>query len=229
MSDFTKFVGMALKIAPFFLGSSKQDNNVNVNLSAKDAALISVKKKMGSVTVCIGTRDTGKTEMAYRLAEFFERPTYAVSPQQTPPNWISHIKLEDIVSQVPPRSTLLMDDLPSYMSSADYQEHMTQVVNRIIPMVRHERQPPDFPVGEVHLIFITQSAAAADRYILDCDLALLKPLGLLMGSIERPQIAKIYRELVDPCFQDKPDEFIQSHAYIISRQFRGLIKVNRVK
>lgn len=231
MSDLAKIIGVASKLLPLFLGGNpvRGEPRADVTVTAKDAALMSLKSKMGSVVVNIGTRDTGKTELAYRLAEFLERPVFAVSPQQQPPGWITRIKLEDIVTLVPPRSTLLFDDVPAYLSNRDYLENSSQIIEKIVPMVRHERQPPDFPVGEVHLIFNTQSAAQADKYILDCDMAFLKPLGLLMDGIERPHIGKIYRELVNPCFDNKDDDFIHKHAFMLSRQYKGLIRFKQAR
>jgi hypothetical protein len=75
-------------------------------------------------------------------------------------------------------------------------------------MVRHERHPPEYPIGEIQLIFCSQSAAQADKYILDCDLAFFKPLGLLYHDLERPAIKRIYRDWVDPVFQGKDDFWI---------------------
>jgi hypothetical protein len=114
------------------------------------------------------------------------------------------------------------------MSNRDYQESFARSVERIIPMVRHEPHPPDYPIGEVHLIFSSQSSAQADKYILDCDMAFLKPLGLLMGEIERPKIAKIYRDKVDPEFENKDEAFIRKHAYMLSRTYKGLIGFKKV-
>jgi len=219
----------ALKLAPFLLGHRPQSQKPTMTLDTKDVALLTVKQKPGSVTVIFGSRDTGKTELAYRLAEFFGRPTFAVSPQQKPPSWIEWIKeINDIFTRVPRGSTLLMDDLPAYFSNKDYQESFARAVERVIPMVRHEPQPPEYPIGEVHLIFSSQSSAQADRYILDCDLALLKPLGLLMGEIERPSIAKIYKTLVNPCFEGRDEMFIKQHAFMLSRTYKGLITFKKV-
>ena len=219
---------VALKLAPYFLGQRPpQAQQSRTLLTDKDVALLNLKKKAGSVIVLLGSRDTGKTQLAYRLAEFLERPTYAVSPQQKPPDWITWVKLNEIEEKVKSRSTLIMDDLPAYMSNRDYSEQMVQVIEKMIPMVRHEAIPPEFPIGEIHLIFSSQSSAQADRYILDCDAAFLKPLGLLMGDIERPNIAKIYRMVVNEEFEGKDDAWIQKHAYMLSRGFKGLIEVSK--
>ena len=226
--DTVQIFKMALKLAPLFLNHGQaQTKRPPLTLTEKDVALLGLRNKVGSVTVLLGSRDTGKTELAYRLAEFFDRPTYAVSPQQKPPSWITWVKMNEIEERVLPMSTLIMDDLPAYMSNRDYHEELVKTIERIIPMVRHKRIPPDFPVGEVHLVFCSQSSAQADRYILDCDAAFLKPLGLLMGDIERPNIAKLYRTLVDPEFAGHDDVWIQKHAYMLSRTFRGIIDVKK--
>jgi len=196
-------------------------------LSDKDEALLSLRKKLGSVTLVFGSRDTGKTELCYRFMEFLGRPCYAVSPQQRPPPWIKRLKLEDIFKEVPPCSTLFLDDLPAYMSNKDYNDALARAVEKVIPMVRHAPAPPEFPIGRCHLIFASQSAAQADKYILDCDLAFLKPLGLLTPDMERPNVRRIYEKLVDPIFEGKSERWTQRHAFMLSRQYKGLIDIKR--
>jgi len=218
-----------LKLAPILLGHpiGQSQQASSTILSDKDVALINLRQKLGAVIVVLGSRDTGKTELCYRLMEFLGKPAYAVSPQQKPPHWITSVKLEDVFDVVEPDSTLLLDDLPSYMSNRDYQDALVKTVEKAIPMVRHAPNPPDYPLGRIHMIFSSQSAAQADRYVLDCDVAFLKPLGLLMGDIERPHIGKLYRTFVDPEFDGRDDWFIKEHAYMISRTFRGLIEVKK--
>ncbi len=186
-------------------------------LSARNSALASVKAKEGSVTVSIGGRDSGKTTLAYRLAEYFGRPTYAVTPEQAPPSWVKRLQPDEILDMLAPNSTLICDDLPAWASNRDYNETFVRELERMIPMVRHEKK--------VHLIFCTQSAAQADKYILDCDLAFFKPLGLLMGGQERPSVDKIYKEKVNQYFQGKDDMFVKKHAYMLSRSYEGLISI----
>src|SRR3990167_11396082 len=118
-----------------------------MSYDGKDQALLAVKKKAGSITTIIGTRETGKSELAYRLAEFYDRQTFAVSPQQRPPRWIKRINLDQILTDIPEHVTLICDDLPAYASNRDYNDSLVRTLEHIIPMVRHERQPPDFPVG----------------------------------------------------------------------------------
>lgn len=187
----------------------------------RDEALITCKNEKGSVTVILGTRTTGKSELAYRVAEFFGRPTYAVSPEQKPPYPIERILLSQIDS-VPKWSTVICDDLPAYASNRDYNTELAITLERIVPMVRHERC--------LHLIFVSQSAAQADKYILDCNLAFLKPLGLLMDDVERPYIKKIYREKVTPLFRGRSLMWTRQHAYMMSLipSWEGLIFIKPV-
>jgi len=194
----------------------------NGSLSAKDYELLTLKKKLGAVVDIIGARGSGKSELAYRLAQFIDKPTFAISPEQKPhPQFIKQIKLEEVDEMVPPGSTVIYDDIPAYMSSRDYSDVLVKQLEKDIPMCRHDKAR--------HIIFVTQSAAQADKYILDSDAVFLKPLGLLMDGIERPHVARIYKELVNPAFEGHTDKFIMTHAFMLSRSFKGLIYVKMVK
>lgn len=189
-------------------------------LSAKDYELLTLKKKLGAIVIILGTRGTGKSNLAYRLAQFIGKPIYAITPEEAPPSWVRRVTLENFQELVPPSSTLVLDDLPVYMGSHDYHDALVQAVEKIIPMVRHERQ--------WHVIFSSQSSVIADKHILDCDLAFMKPLGLLIGAEERPSIARLYRNYVDPAFAGRSERFILSHAFMMSRTYQGLISINKV-
>ncbi len=182
----------------------------------RDAALREVFRKDGSVTVWIGTRETGKTIGSQRQAEATGRPIYSISPEQRPPNWIIPVKLTDL-STIPSRVTVIMEDLPSFMSNRDYNNSFIQEIEKIIPLVRHEKK--------WHLIFNTQSSAQADKYILDCDLAFFKPQGMLMEDVERSGIQKIYRHYVNPFFEHRSEQYIRRHAVMKSRTYVGGIAI----
>jgi hypothetical protein len=184
--------------------------------SLRTDALEEVKRKDGSVSLDIGTRETGKTVLAHRLAEYYGRPTYSVSPEEKPPSWITPIKLKDL-DDLPTWITVILDDLPAYMSNRDYENQLVQSVERIVPMVRHKRK--------WHLIFNTQSSAQADKYILDCELAFFKPLGVLMDDAERPAIRRIYKNIVTPFFEGRTEHFIRTHAFMKSRTYCGGIAI----
>ena len=220
----TNIVSIALNLLSMYLGANQQKQAMqgqsSAQIAVKDSELLALKKKDGAVTVLLGTRGTGKSELAYRLAEFIDKSVYAVSPEQEPPIWIERIAIEDIFEKVKPGSTLIMDDLPAYASNRDYNNKVVQTLERLIPLVRHEKK--------LHLIFCSQSAAQADKYILDCDCAFFKPLGLLFDDLERPNIRKIYRSLVEPEFEGRSDWWIVRHAYMLSRRHKGIIEFSRV-
>lgn len=216
-------VALGIKLLLYYMSQKQQtiqqDGPVAVDVSAKDRSLLTFKNKLGAVAVLLGTRGTGKTELAYRLAEFVDKPTFAVSPEQAPhPNFIRRIEIGEIET-VPSDSTLICDDLPVYASNRDYSDSLVRALEKLIPMVRHERR--------MHLIFCSQSSAQADKYILDCDIAFFKPLGLLYDDLERPNIRRIYRDLVDPCFAGKSEEWIVRHAYMLAREFKGIVEVRK--
>jgi len=210
--------------------SSENPQGAAVGLNA-------LKKKTGANIVLLGSRGVGKTELSYSLARFLGRPTFAVSPQQTPPSWITLLKLHEVFTKLPRMSTLIMDDLPAYASNRDYREELIQSLEKLIPMIRHEPHPPEQPVGEIDIIFCSQSAAQADKYILDCDMALFKPLGLLAADYERPNIKRIYRDYVDPYFAQATtggndpanvDEWVHHHAWLRCREYNGGIYFDKV-
>jgi len=218
-----ELINLASKWGPQLWGTvgNPRGNIAPVNdgeIGDKDVALITIRQKLGAVVVSLGTRDTGKTTLGYRIAEFIGKPTYAITPEQRPPRWVKRMNLADI-DLIPSDSTVVLDDLPVVASNRDYNNALVNHLERIIPMVRHERR--------WHLIFNSQSAAQADRYILDCDLAFMKPLGLLMKDVERPGIRKWYRDYVDPAFDGQSELWIKQHAFMLSRQYKGIIKINK--
>lgn len=168
------------------------------------------------------------TTLSYVVAKMLGRPTYAISPQQTPPPWITPITLSQIWTKLPSRCTLILDDMPAYASNRDYTNELVKNLERLVPMVRHEPHPPEWPVGEIQLIFSSQSAAQADKYMLDCDCVFFKPLGLLYEDYERQNIKRIYRDYVNAYFNEKSHDWILHHAWMRTPEYNGGIYYNRV-
>ncbi len=205
-----------LKLAPYFLGYKPQPQKPRTVLNEKDVALISLRQKDGAVILILGKRESGKTILSHRLAEFLDRPTYCVSPNQHPPEGIKEIKLEDIDS-VPPNSTLILDDIPLYLSSRDYNEALARNVERLIPVVRHKK---------IMLIFISQTSGFADRWTMDADAVFIKQVSLLYQDIERPAVKKLMDRAL-PYFKDKSDEWIKRHTYLITDSWEGILEVKK--
>ena len=180
-------------------------------------AVLKLKQKDGAVVLILGRRESGKSVLAYRLAQIVGRTTYAVSPEQKPPEWVHELKLEEISELPPPESTLIMDDLPVYMSSHSYQDAGVRVVEQIIPVVRHRRK--------LLLIFSSQAASLSDRYVMDADLIFLKKPNLLYADLERPAVAKFYKSIM-PIFNQMNDAQAKRHAYLLSSDWKGLVSIN---
>jgi hypothetical protein len=211
--------------------TSKGDSNGDGPNPVRDNALLRIKAKKGAVILNLGSREQGKTVLSYCLAKFMGRPTYAISPQEVPPKWITPVTLADIFGKnciVPPGSTLICDDLPAWASNRDYHDPLVKRFEKSIPMVRHEPHPPEFPLGEVLLIINTQSSAQGDKYVSDCDMAFFKPLGLLYEGYERPNIKRIYKDYVNAYFNEKTPDWTLHHAWMRCAEYNGGIFYNKV-
>ena len=208
-------LGLAFRLAPLFLKRQPQPQQ---EPSGKDRALLNLKNKEGAVILILGKRESGKTVLAYRLAEFLERPTYVVSPNQKPLPWMIETKLEDI-GEIPPKSTLLLDDIPVYMSSRDYNEALVRNVEKVIPIARHRG---------IILIFISQTSGYADRWVMDTDAVFLKQSSILYADIERPAVKKLM-DRAAPYFANQTEIWQKKHSYLVTDSWEGLISVSMVK
>lgn len=177
-----------------------------------------LKQKQGAIVTILGARETGKTILSHRIAEVVGRPTYCVSPEQQPPGWIREIKLEEITEKPPPYSTLIMEDATVYASQKDYKDAYIQALERLIPVVRHKRK--------LIILFNSQSSGLIDKFLLDADLVFFKPLNPLYGDIERPMVARMYKDLV-PIFNKMTEAQQMRHAYCINRFWSGLITIQK--
>lgn len=175
-----------------------------------------LRRKDGSVTIIIGRRESGKTVLGYRLAELLGRPVYAVSPEQKPPTGVTRIDIEELDTEPPPNSTLFLDDIPVYASQRDYGVAAVRVLEKLIPVVRHDRK--------LHIISATQSSGLSDKFILDADMVLLKPANLLFGDLERPAVSRFYRE-VQPLFDEMSEYAQKRYVYVLTQGWRGMVRV----
>ena len=209
---------ISLAVNLLFAGK-EQSNPVNtIPEIGEIQPILRLRQKEGAVLLLLGRRESGKTTLAYRLAQVIGRPTYAVSPEEKPPQWVKEMKLEELDILPPPFSTLVLDDVPVYASSRDYQSELVRNIERIIPVCRHTRK--------LILIFCSQSSSLSDRYILDADIIMFKQLSLLVQDLERPAVNKLYKN-VEPVFSQMSETQIKKHCYVFCHSWQGLAKVNR--
>ena len=185
---------------------------------ADSPVITMLKRKAGAVVVVLGRRESGKTVVAYRLAEGMGRKVYAVSPEQCPPPGVTELKMEQLEAEPPPFSTLVLDDLPVYASSHDYGDAFVKNLERMIPVVRHKRK--------LILIFCTQLASLADKYALDADVVIFKPPSLLYQDLERISVKK-WQDSLAPIWEGKSDMWVKKHCFILSHSWKGLVSVDK--
>lgn len=179
-------------------------------------ALLKLKAKAGGVVVIIGSRGSGKTVLAWRLAQFLNRKTYGVSPNQKMPDWVEEVAFEDI-ADLPRKSTLILDDIPMYASSRDYHLAAVRAMEKTIPVCRHKG---------IMIIFITQTSGFADRWVLDADAVFLKKPSILYAEIERPAVKKWVDKAV-VAFKGMNEAQAKRHAYLITDEYAGIISVRK--
>ncbi len=177
-----------------------------------------IAQRDGAVISILGRPLCGKTFAAYRLAEIFNRPTYAISPQQTPPYGVKRLTLDQIDNEPPPFSTLIADDILGYMSSRDYADAFVKAMDTISQTARHERK--------VMLIFCMQVSGLADKYCLTGDIVILKAPSLMYADLERPAV-KRFHDRAAHYWQGKPEEWLQKHCYVLSHEWEGLAWVEK--
>lgn len=217
--DITKITAMFQPLEPPVVEESGPISGKRT-LTQKDLALIALKKKEGAVLINVGRRGSGKTTVSYRLAEFIQKPTYGVFPEERDhPKFIRQIEIVDI-EKLPSGITLILDDLPVIAGNRDYNDPFVRAMEKVVPMVRHEKK--------MHLILNTQTCAQADKYFLDVDAAFLKPPSIFYEDVERPAIKKIYRDFVVPFFADKGEEFARRWCLMVSQDYKGPLEIAKV-
>ena len=182
--------------------------------------ILQLRQKEGAVVVVLGRRGSGKTILCQRLAEIIGRPVYAISPEETPPKWVTELQPAQLEELPPPWSTLYLDDIPSYMSSRDYYDIFVRQVEKMIPMVRHKRK--------LIMIFAAQLASQADKYVLDADVVILKAPSILYADVERPAVKRLQDRAMQH-WKGRTDRWLQRHCYVVSHLGEGLVRVDLPK
>ena len=180
------------KLLERFQGNQQPEYDVDSYATGDEgSALDTLLSKSGAVSVIIGRRGLGKTSLALRIAEARAKPVFIVSPNARVPSWVNKIGFGNInENTVPGGSTLILDDVATYMSNRDYSDSIVKETERMIPMVRHW----DNEKG-LFLIVCTQNAGIVNKHVLDTDALFIKQLSILYEDVERAGVQKFISEL----------------------------------
>lgn len=221
MSRTNPLIALGIKLlAPQLLKGDREANSDSLPEIGTCPPLMSVRKKTGAIIMVLGRRESGKTVATYRMMESLGRPMFAVSVAAKVPSAVGSLKFEDLEFAPPPFSALFLDDLPVLMGSRDYNDPYVQQVEKMIPVVRHERK--------LTIFFASQLASLSDKYALDADMVVFKPPSLLYADIERPFVKKWF-DKIGPMWEGKSEGWIQRHAFVMGHTWQGLVRIEKPK
>ena len=172
--------------------------------------------KKDSVIIVIGRRGSGKTSLSLRLAEWFGRPCYAVGIGQEALGNRGRALEPGELGMLPPESVLIIDDAGLFFGTRDYASDASQNLHDLLATVRHK---------QLVIIANTVNTAMIDRYLLDSDLLLIKPVSALHREAERRHVQKLL-DKATTAINSLPESMKQRFVYAYSDvyDFEGLIE-----
>ena len=206
----------------------------------------------GGLVFVTGLRKTGKTALAARLCELWDRRTYAwgISQEKLPDHWR---ELRVPIDQTPTRAKrrtvvdpddsddLNDDDNELDSRPRDWLENaLPQRSSLIVDDAGIVLDSASSGGGAVkafkHLVQIirhlnincvvnVQYAASVTKYALDADAIFLKPPPMLFEAIERPEMLPFIAEAA-PLWAALSDAEKKSHAWVISSEYRGPVHIS---
>lgn len=208
----------------------------------------------GGLIFVLGLRKTGKTALAARLCELWDRRTYAwgISQDKLPEGWRELRVPTDLrPTRAKKRTTVLeidddgevdaeeIDDLDS--RPRDWlEEALPQRSALIVDDAGIVLDSASSGGGAVkafkHLVQIirhlninavvnVQYAAAVTKYSLDADAIFLKPPPMMWQAIERPEVVPFIEEAL-PMWNALSDAQKKTHAWVISSEYRGPVHIS---
>ena len=205
----------------------------------------------GGLVFVLGLRKTGKTALAARLCELWDRRTFAwgISQDKLPDHWRElRVPVEQSPRRTKRREVIDPDDPDADDDTDDLDSRPRDWLEQALPQ-RSSLIVDDAGIvldsassggGAVrafkHLVQIirhlninavvnVQYAAAVTKYALDADAIFLKPPPMLYQAIERPEMLPFIEE-ASPLWAALTDAQKKTHAWVISSEYRGPVHIS---
>lgn len=207
--------------------------------NAKREFLLNLKKDSWGVHLVIGKSGGGKTALCVRMAEFLNRPTYAINMLKTP-NWITPITKIQIVedengnylgayfifpngSNVPAEkhSTVVIDDAANILESNKMYEDVNTTIKKLAFIARH--------LDIAFFVNVQDSSSLNKQVVGQARVAWFKEPALFQFGTDRDFIAKLVEEEVKPFFDSLPKNDRKKYTYVYCADFKGVITTGLAK
>lgn len=212
------------------------------NLSTEDAKaewLKNFKKECWGINLVIGKSGGGKTAFCARIAEFVERPTFALNMLKTP-QWITQINKikidenEDGIftgawfifpdgGEVPAikHCSVIIDDAANILESNKMYADVNQTLKKLAFIARH--------LDIAFFVNVQDSSSLNKQVVGQARTACFKEPALFQFGTDRDFIAMMIEKEIKPFFDNLPKEERKKWTYIYCSDYKGVIKTGLAK
>lgn len=218
-------------------GHSPLDNKYGGAGVSKQEFLSTWKKEPWGINLVVGKSGGGKTALCMRLAEFLNRPVYAVNMLKVP-GWITpvaklHIEEDDTsyecyfiypdghTSPADKGSTVIIDDAANILESNKAFTDANETIKKLAFIARH--------LDICFLVNCQDSSSLSKQVVGQTRALFFKEPALFQMSMDRDFIGKIIEEKVRPFFDSLRKEERKLYTYVVHQDFRGVIKTGLAK
>lgn len=172
-----------------------------------------IRSKTKIYFIC-GARDSGKSVLGFRILENLAylkgKKSFALGfPSELLPDWI--IRIEDL-SELLNNSVLIIDEGALRFNAKKHFTFDNENLLQLMTLCRHKA---------IDLIIISQNSANIDLNVIrQSDIILLKEPAFMQISLERPAIAKLYKE-AKKHFKDR---IANRFVFVVCEQLKGLCR-----